>query len=216
MDIQHLQTYLQRQALATITSSASDNSSWSAPMTDLPFKRMLQQQINSKPADQGTSYVSPSMDTGTNYTWPYVLANQPTANITHPLSTDAVSEERFASSVTQAAEKYGVDPKLIHSVIKAESNFNPNAKSYAGAQGLMQLMPKTAVGLGVTNPYDPKQNIDGGTNYLSRMLTKYNGNIEMALAAYNAGPGNVDKHQGVPPFKETQQYVEKVMNTYLA
>jgi membrane-bound lytic murein transglycosylase MltF len=122
------------------------------------------------------------------------------------LKTSASLEEIF----TEAAEKYNVPKNLIKAIAKAESDFNPNATSGAGAQGIMQLMPATARELGVTDSYDPYQNIMGGTKYISEMLAKYDGNVSLALAAYNAGSNNVAKYGGIPPFKETQNYVVKV------
>lgn len=114
----------------------------------------------------------------------------------------------------KASKKYNVDVKLLKSVAKAESNFDPNSKSCAGAIGIMQLMPATAESLGVSNPYDPTENIMGGAKLLSQFLKKYNNDLPLTLAAYNAGPGNVSKYGGIPPFQETQNYVKKVINFY--
>lgn len=122
------------------------------------------------------------------------------------LQTTASLEEIF----TEASQTYNVPKNLIKAIAKAESDFNPSATSGAGAQGIMQLMPGTARELGVTDSYDPYQNIMGGTKYISQMLEKYNGNVSLALAAYNAGSNNVEKYGGIPPFEETQNYVVKV------
>lgn len=119
---------------------------------------------------------------------------------------------QYDDFIKNASKTYNVPEALIRAVIKAESSFNPNAVSQSGAQGLMQLMPKTAASLGVKDSFDPEQNINGGVKYLSQLLSRYDGNVKIALAAYNAGPGNVDKYGGVPPFEETQNYVKKILN----
>lgn len=138
------------------------------------------------------------------------------SNVSPTKGKSTSSNEEINTIVREAAQKYNVDEKLIHSIIKIESNYNPNAKSSAGAAGLMQLMPATAKELGVFDRYNMTQNIFGGTKYIGKMLAQHNGNVQLALAAYNAGPGNVKKHGGIPPFKETQNYVRKVMDQYLA
>jgi hypothetical protein len=131
-------------------------------------------------------------------------------------NTEPLTEKTpFQKLILAAAARYQLDPDLIHSVIAIESNFNPKAVSPKNARGLMQLMPRTAELMGVRNSFDPEQNIDGGTRYLSGLLKKYKNNLTLALAAYNAGPETVDKYgHHVPPYLETMKYVQRIAKTY--
>lgn len=181
-----------------------------------------------------SNIVAPMPDTNFTLGAPQGTPTNPTSTTApaSPSTTDSLTEklteaiggifntgslkcsDELNSYFKEAANKYGVDSKLLKSIACAESNFNPDCTSSAGAMGIMQMMPETAKSCGISDPYDARQSIMGGANYISQMLQRYDGNITLALAAYNAGPGNVNKYGGVPPFKETQNYVTKVLGYY--
>ena len=125
-----------------------------------------------------------------------------------------VSAGEIDAAIEQAASKHGVDPNLVRALVKVESNFNPNAVSNKGAMGLMQLMPSTASGLRVNNPFDPQQNVDAGVRHLKQLLNNFGGDVRLSLAAYNAGEGAVKRNGGVPHYAETQNYVKRITDLY--
>lgn len=143
-----------------------------------------------------------------------VVAFNPYGPALFDSNASVTAPNHFASAIQEAARTHGVDPRLVAAVARRESAWNPNAVSRVGACGLMQLMPATARYLGVTNVFDPRQNIFGGTRYLRTLLDTFNGDLDLTLAAYNAGPGAVEKYRGVPPYRETRAYVAAVRATY--
>jgi len=136
------------------------------------------------------------------------------AGIAHTLRTSSATPAEVDSAIELAAARHNVDPNLVRAVIKVESNFNPQAVSRKGAVGLMQLMPSTARGLSVTDPFDPQQNVEAGVRHLRSLLDNNSGDLPRTLAAYNAGQGAVERHRGVPPYAETREYVRRITGLY--
>lgn len=204
MDLNRVQHLIQMQALSMMSGKSGD--SFSSGVRDMAFQSMLEAAMMQQPQ-------SPTPSPSRNVT-AFDLFQTSSVQSTEPLTPKKVevNDAKIDSIIKKASERYGVNADLIRSVVKTESNFDAGVVSHAGAQGLMQLMPETARGLGVEDAFDPEQNVMGGTKYLKQMLDRYDGDSKLALAAYNAGPGNVDQYGGIPPFQETQHYVRKVLN----
>jgi soluble lytic murein transglycosylase-like protein len=176
------------QLEAMIASAGAGSSSPSSSTSAASFDQQLSDATTAQAATatDGTSSTSTTADTGSG-------------------------SVPYEQQIDAAASKYGIDPAVLKGLIKQESGFNPNAGSSAGAQGLTQLMPGTASAMGVTNLHDPAQSIDGGAHYLKMQLDRFGGDYSKALAAYNAGPGAVERYNGIPPYAETQNYVKNVL-----
>lgn len=179
-------------------------------LPDNPFYRRIVEFRNEIGKMQQETPIEKSL----SYNNPLKVNNNIDVNPVRPSTTAMNRLSQYDSIIKQAAIKYNVDENLIRSVILAESAANKNAVSSAKAKGLMQLMDGTARDMGVRNPFDPQENIMGGTKYLAYLIDKFDGDMKKVVAAYNAGPGNVEKYDGIPPFRETKQYVNRVLAYY--
>jgi len=169
--------------------------------------------INSEPASTTRSSRIPLLKTAASGA---ALRTTQSSFATSPemSAIDQANREKIEQMIREVSARYRVDPALVRAVMQTESNWNSSAVSRKGALGLMQLVPGTAQQLGVNNAFDPKQNLDGGVRYLHTLLERYNGDLDKALAAYNAGPGAVDRAGGIPRYRETRNYVQKVTDSY--
>jgi soluble lytic murein transglycosylase-like protein len=169
-------------------------------LTDMAAVSRRITEITEQPMQAAASFAAP--------------ASSFTSMVNAAMGDPAAQRADLERLVNSNANAWGVDPALVKAIIANESGFDPNATSTTGARGLMQLEPGTAAELGVGNAYDPAQNIWGGTRYVRGLLERFHGDLRLAIAAYNAGPGAVEKYGGVPPYAETQAYVENVLDSY--
>lgn len=219
MKIQDFKTFMELQAIQQFTNGNIKNTNSSRSV----FQDMLSALVSGD-ALEGTSQTLGSLlsnvktEAKKSFLQPIGLTsmNNNPISAAHANNQSSETATNYDHIISQAASLYNLPEKLIKSVIKQESNFNPEATSYAGATGLMQLMPATAKSLGVDDATDPEQNIMGGSKYLSQMMARYDGDIQVTLAAYNAGPGNVDIYNGIPPFKELRTMSKKFIAHFQA
>ncbi|WP_391208161.1 lytic transglycosylase domain-containing protein [Psychrobacillus sp. L4] len=215
MDIQSLKTLMEINAMQSLGAVQSSQSSNGSSL----FSELLGEVLQSSKSETSVNEESSLYYNGNASVFippNSSFQNESLISALSSYTSTSSSSSNYDDIIQRAAAKFNIPEKLISSVIKQESDFDASAVSTSGASGLMQLMPGTAKYLGVNNLFDPEENIMGGAKYLSQMLNQFNGNVETALAAYNAGPGAVKKHDGIPPYKETQNYVHKVMNYFNA
>src|ERR1700691_1227813 len=178
-----------------------------APRSPLMYWSVTEHRLKPVPTNGAVMRAARSAASEVNSYLDDKAQNRQTAN-------HSFTQEDIDAAINEAAARHHVDPSLVRSVVKVESNFNPNALSRKGAMGLMQLMPSTARSLNVSNPFDPQQNVDAGVRHLRKLLDSYGGDVRLSLAAYNAGAGAVARSAGVPNFRETQNYVRRITNLY--
>ncbi|TSK07247.1 MAG: lytic transglycosylase domain-containing protein [Geobacter sp.] len=204
---------LRLQMLSSALDIGSDANAPAAPSRSVNVQGLLNRFLEQLPSGSAAAGGGePAVDHGPEAAFQAQQSNFAVGRL--PEVPVAGADSGTDAIIEKASRRYGVDSGLIRAVIKAESGFNPRAVSSAGAQGLMQLMPATARGLGVTDPFDPEQNVMAGTRFLKDMLQRYNGNVDEALAAYNWGPGNVDRHGTESLPRETRGYLVKVKGYY--
>lgn len=207
-------TYVDEKGVVHFTNVPTKPTNKVTPKALAEFKKQLQQTKRrfymsvSTPSVYRSFAYAPSGGYSSSYVSSYQYSMRPIYLGLHP------NEKAFEPYINDIAREHGVDPRLVKAVIRAESAFNPSAVSPKGAMGLMQLMPGTAMDMGVQDPYHPIQNLRGGIGYLKEMLRLFNNDLILALAAYNAGPNAVKQYGGVPPYEETRQYIQRVLQYY--